>query len=99
MKLQVLQDLNNRWLLTPISFKLDPEIGKKHDKKQDSLKVDIKTRPGEIKIEMLSFYIPIYKAFLVKALSKFLVLLKKWSGARILLQGLNVMPWQRTFWY
>ena len=43
----MLQDLKNHGPLPPISFTPDPTIGKKPDEKQDSLKVEIKTQPGE----------------------------------------------------
>ena len=48
MKLQLLQDFNNCGLTPPIHYKLDPKIGKKSDRKNDLLNVDIKTQLGEV---------------------------------------------------
>ena len=47
MKIQMLQDLNNRGIPPLISFKTTPEIINKPDKNQESLKVEIKTQTGE----------------------------------------------------
>ena len=54
MKLQLLQDTKNRGMLNLISFNTYPTIRNKPNKKKDSLKVEIKTQPGETNTEMVS---------------------------------------------
>ena len=52
--------LKNRWLPPPISYKPDPTIVKTPAKKLDSLKVDIKTQPGERDSEKVAIYRPFF---------------------------------------
>ena len=73
----MLQDLKNLGMMPPVSFNPDPIIGKKPDKNQYSLNVDVKTHPGEINIKIVLLYIHISKTSSAKALLKFLFILKK----------------------
>ena len=77
MKLQLLYYLNNNGPPPPISFKTNPTIIKTPDKKQDSLKLDINTNPGEINSEVVLIYMTIFKTRLSKSLIKLLVLPEK----------------------
>ena len=79
MELKILQDIENRGPLPQISFKPDPSIGKKPNKKGDSLKVDKKTHPGETDSETVSIYVLILNTGLAESLLKFLLFLKKHS--------------------
>ena len=79
----MLHDLNNLGTPPPISFKPNPEIGNKPGKKQESVKVDIKTHPREINIEMIFLNILTFNTDLVKSLLKFLVQLKIFKGQNL----------------
>ena len=77
MKLKILQDIKNRGPLPPISFNPNPSIGKKPNKKGDSLKVNKKTQPGEIDRETVSIYVLILNTGSADSFLKFLFFLKK----------------------
>ena len=83
----MLQDLKNRGHMLPISFNTKPTIGKKPDKKRDSLRVDIKTHPWEISSKKVSIYIPISRTGSEKSLLKFIFLLKKILKGQNLITG------------
>ena len=91
MKLQILQDLNKHGPPPSISFKPYPTIGKKSDKKQALIKVDIKSQLGDINIETVSFYTLIFKTGSTEALLRFLILLKKIPNSQNLTTGLRHM--------
>ena len=46
MKLQLANKWKTRGLQPPIAYKPNPDIGKKPEDNQDSLKVEIKIHPG-----------------------------------------------------
>ena len=77
----MLQDINKLGTSPQISLKPKPDIGKKPDKNQYSLKVDINNYSGGGggggNSEMLSLYAPILNICSSKTLLKFLVLLNK----------------------
>ena len=73
----MLKDLKNRGPPPPISFNTNPTIGKKPYNKQESLKVDINTQPGDISRETALFYMIIFKRNLANALLNSLLLLNK----------------------
>ena len=64
-------------MLPPMFFNTNPTIGKKPDKKQDSLNVYIKTYPGGINRKTALICILVFKNGLPNALLKFLFILKK----------------------
>ena len=61
MKLQMIHYPENRRMIPPITFNPKPTIVKKWNKKQDSLKVDIKTQSGDINSKIVLVYVPIFK--------------------------------------
>ena len=77
MELQLIHYFNNSGTPNPISSNTDPIIFNKPEEKKDSLKMDIKTQPGEVNIKDISLYIPFFKTSSLEALIKLLLLLKK----------------------
>ena len=65
----------------------DTEIVNKPNKKQECIKVDIKTQPGEINSKMASLYVPVFRSGLDKSLLKFLIFLKKTLKGQNLTMG------------
>ena len=74
IKLQLPQYLKNIRTPPPISFSIDTMVGKKPDEKQDSLKVKIKTQPGETNSKAVLLYVPIINIWSTKAMLKLLIL-------------------------
>ena len=69
--------MNNRGMSPSISYKPDLTIGKTPADKSDSLKVDIKTQPGERDIKMVAIFIPLFRTGGPEALLNFATLLNK----------------------
>ena len=76
MKLQLIQKLNSCGPTTLVYFKIAPMNRNKPDKKKYSLKVEIKTQPGQINSKKVFIYVPIFKTRSAKALLNLLVILK-----------------------
>ena len=60
MKLQLLKDTKCRGPPPLLSFRPDPSITKKSEKKANSIKVDIKNQPRENDIKTVYLYVPIF---------------------------------------
>ena len=73
----MIQDLKNHCSPPSISFKPDLAIGIKHGEMWNSLKVDMKTFPGEKNRKIVFLYISIFNNSFSKAPLKFLFILKK----------------------
>ena len=54
----MLQDLNNSWLPPLSSFNTNPTFSKKPEKNQESLKVEIKIKQGDINSKTLYIKVP-----------------------------------------
>ena len=67
----------NRGPPPPISYKPNVTIGKTPTENSDSLKVDIKTQPGESDSERVAIYMPLFRTGIPEALLKFFTILHK----------------------
>ena len=78
MKIQIPKDdLKNRRPPPPISYKPDPNIGNNPAENLDSLKVNIKTKPGERDSKMVAIYMLLFCIGSPDAPLKFFTLLNK----------------------
>ena len=77
MKLQILQYIKDHGTSTPISFNYYPLIDNYPYNKQYSLKVNIKTQPGETNRKTVFICVPIFNIGPDEAMFKLLVILKK----------------------
>ena len=75
--------------MTPILFKLDCKIGKKPNKKQESLKVKIKIQLGDTNIKIIFIFIITFRVKISEALLKLLVILKKILTGNNIKSGLH----------
>ena len=76
MKLQLpKQYCNNQGLPPPISYKATPTLGKTPTDKWNSLKIGIKTQPGERDSETVAIYVLLFRTGSPEALLKFVTLL------------------------
>ena len=66
-----------------ISYKPDPTISNTTTDKSDSLKVDIKTQPGESKNETVEIYVTLFWKKVLRPSSSFSQFSTRSSGARI----------------
>ena len=60
----------------PISYRSNPTLGKTPTDKLDSLKVDIKTQPGDRDSKTVVIYMPLFWTGSPEALLNFVILLK-----------------------
>ena len=72
-----MDDWKNQGLPLLISYKPNITTRKTPTEKSDSLKVDIKTQPGERDCETVSIYMPLLRTGSIEALLKFLTILLK----------------------
>ena len=93
MKLQLPQKYwKNRGPPPLILYKSDPTIVKTLIDKSNSLKVDIKTQPGERDIETVAIYVQFFWAGSPESLLKFLLLLHK------IIWGHDLSKGPQRFW-
>ena len=71
------EDWNNIGPSLLISYKANPTIDKTPTDKSDSLKVDIKTQPGERESGMVEIYVPLFWTGIPEVFLKFMTLLHK----------------------
>ena len=69
------EDLKNQGPPPPISYNPNATTGKTPTEKLDSLKVDIKTQPGERHSETVAIYVLLFRTGSPEALLKFVTLL------------------------
>ena len=93
MKVQTPKDdLKNCGLPPQIFYKPDPTIGKTPEEKLDSLKVNIKTQPGERDSKTFAINVPLFWTGSTKALLKFITLLKN------IIWGQDLSTGTHKFW-
>ena len=73
------------------TYKANPTIGKTPTDKSDSLKVDIKTQPGERNIKTVAIYVPLFWTGIPEALLKFVTILHK------IIQGQDLLTVPQKF--
>ena len=89
MKIHLPKEDRKSWgLPPPISYKPDATTGKTLTENSDSLKVDIKTQPGERYSEMVEIYVPLLWTGSPKSLLKFITILHKIIRGQDLSKGL-----------
>ena len=77
MKLQLSKEYWENWgPPPPISYKSDPTLGKTRTDKSDSLKVNIKTQPGERDRKTVDIYVLLFRTGSQESLLKFVTILK-----------------------
>ena len=87
MKLQVNQYFNNRVPLPPICYQLGTTVDKKPEYKFNSLKVDIKTQPVEVKSVPILLYVSFFDTVSPEGILKFLDLIDKTIKGQSLTTG------------
>ena len=76
MKLHILKENRNNHGPTPtISYKFDLTIGNTPEDKSDSIKVGIKTQPGDRERKMVVIYVPMFRTGSPEALLSFVTIL------------------------
>ena len=77
MKLNIANDLKNLWPLPLIFYKPNHTTRKTPTDKSDSLKFDIKTKPGESDSDIVAIYVPLFQTGSTEDLLKFVTILNK----------------------